>query len=85
MALARQKEGSLVATVVGHDGVPYISWQQPDAPWHLFERIAEYDRGFPDGFTVPPGAATALAAHSDGTLVVAVVGHDGVPYMSWRR
>ena len=40
MALAAQKNGDLAAVVVGRDGVPYISWQQQGAPWHLFERIA---------------------------------------------
>ena len=85
MSLAMQSGGTMVTAVVGRDGVPYISWQQPNAPWHRFERIAAHDSRFPDGFTVPAGAPIFLAPHSDGILHAAVVGHDGRPYVSWQR
>jgi uncharacterized protein GlcG (DUF336 family) len=85
MSLARQSTGEMVAAVVGRDGVPYISWQQPNAPWHRFERIAVFDRRFPDGFKVPAGAPILLAAQNDGILNAAVAGLDGVPYVSWQR
>jgi hypothetical protein len=78
MALALQENGNVAAVVVGRDGVPYISWQQPGAPWSSFERIAAFDNRFPDGFTVPPEAPMMI-----GNLVVTVVGRDGVPYIAW--
>jgi hypothetical protein len=36
MALAAQKNGDLAVVVVGGDRIPYISWQQQGAPWHLY-------------------------------------------------
>jgi hypothetical protein len=84
-ALSVQIDGTLVVTVVGRDGVPYVSWQQQNAPWHGFERIAEYDRRFPDGFTVPPGAPMGLAFQRAGGVAITVVGNDGVPYISWQQ
>jgi hypothetical protein len=71
-----------VATVVGNKGVPYVSWQQQGAAWHAFERIAPVDVRFKDGFTVPPGAPLVLAVQKDGELAAAVVGRNGVPYLS---
>jgi uncharacterized protein GlcG (DUF336 family) len=85
ITLAPQKDGTLAVAVVGRDGVPYLSWQQPGAAWHSFERIAAVDRRFPDGFTVPPGSSISLAMQNDGNLSVSVVGRDGVPYMSWQQ
>ncbi len=85
IALAVQPGGGLVAAAVGKDGVPYISWQQPGQAWHRFERIAAHDPRFGDGFRVAPGAPISLAAGRDGLLVAAVVGLDGVPYLSRQR
>jgi len=85
IALALRPGGGLVAAGVGKDGVPYISWQQPNQPWHRFERIAAHDPRFGDGFRVAPGAPISLAAGRDGLLVAAVVGLDGVPYISRQR